>query len=457
MEFVSSLLVFLSLIENFLRLLIIFTLLNLSIKDIKFVLSFVIVTFIILFFRGFAVTPLSLFFLSFFVYVGILIKAYKKKVIISAITTGLVLMFYTLLESTLVPLQLLLYNVDLAVVIKSTLLRILFFLPQVLAMLITFFIIKKYGISFENYYNIIDDEEIAVMSDEEVDLTQEKRVSSTIFLASVFLIIQGLFIVTSNWSERLFAFFTGNSFFTSSLFINIMVIFLTLVLLYLLRYLVQTLVIQRNEIIKRVQEKNAQRLSWELRMQYHDYNHHLGMINMMLAMNQVDQAKRYLKGVVDELESVEEIVRSGNEALNALLYSKIARGNKREVPVEILLENPVCPMKVTDWDLNRIIGNLLDNAIEALEDIANDKSVKLTIKGGSDYNLFNVKTFGIVIDDEKEARIFERGFTSKGEEGHGLGLAICKQLVDRYDGKIYINKDEDKNYTAFVVLLPALG
>lgn len=457
MEFVSSLLVFLSLIENFLRLLIIFTLLNLSIKDIKFVLSFVIVTFIILFFRGFAVTPLSLFFLSFFVYVGILIKAYKKKVIISAITTGLVLMFYTLLESTLVPLQLLVYNVDLAVVIKSTLLRILFFLPQVLAMLITFFIIKKYGISFENYYNIIDDEEIAVMSDEEVDLTQEKRVSSTIFLASVFLIIQGLFIVTSNWSERLFAFFTGNSFFTSSLFINIMVIFLTLVLLYLLRYLVQTLVIQRNEIIKRVQEKNAQRLSWELRMQYHDYNHHLGMINMMLAMNQVDQAKRYLKGVVDELESVEEIVRSGNEALNALLYSKIARGNKRGVPVEILLENPVCPMKVTDWDLNRIIGNLLDNAIEALEDIANDKSVKLTIKGGNDYNLFNVKTFGIVIDDEKEARIFERGFTSKGEEGHGLGLAICKQLVDRYDGKIYINKDEDKNYTAFVVLLPALG
>ncbi|MTI58838.1 MAG: GHKL domain-containing protein [Firmicutes bacterium] len=457
MESVSSFLIFLSLIENFLRLLIIFTLLKLSIKDIKFFLSFTIVAFLQLFFRGFAVTPLSLFFLSFFVYVGILIKVYKKKLIISAITTGLVLMFYTLLESILVPLQSLLYNVDLALVVKSPLLRILFFLPQVLAMLITFLIIKKYNINLENYYNIIDDEELAVMSDEEIDLTEEKRISSTIFLASVFLIIQGLFIITSNWSGRIFAFFGENSIFNSPLFVNLIVILLTLVLLYLLRYLVQTLVIQRNEIIKRVQEKNAQRLSWELRMQYHDYNHHLGMINMMLAMNQVDQAKRYLKGVVDELESVEEIVRSGNEALNALLYSKIARGNKRGVPVEILLENPVCPMKVTDWDLNRIIGNLLDNAIEALENIANDKSVKLTIKGGSDYNLFKVKTFGVVIDDEKEARIFERGFTSKGEEGHGLGLAICKQLVDRYDGKIYINKDEDKNYTAFVVLLPALG
>ena len=53
-----------------------------------------------------------------------------------------------------------------------------------------------------------------------------------------------------------------------------------------------------------------------------------------------------------------------------------------------------------------------------------------------------------------EARIFQRGYSSKTEPGHGLGLAICKELVEIYKGAIFIEKDEEKKYTTFQVLLP---
>ena len=111
-------------------------------------------------------------------------------------------------------------------------------------------------------------------------------------------------------------------------------------------------------------------------------------------------------------------------------------------------------MKIHDWDLNRILGNLLDNAIEAIEGISGEKTVELIIEGGEENNRLEVTTYGVYLTDEVEARIFQRGYSSKEEAGHGLGLAICKELVDDYKGSININKDQEKNYTSFQVLLP---
>ena len=127
---------------------------------------------------------------------------------------------------------------------------------------------------------------------------------------------------------------------------------------------------------------------------------------------------------------MDAIVRTGNQALNALIMSKISRGKQAGVDVKIDVIRSLTPMKIYDWDLNRILGNLLDNAIEALEKVSGEKVVELIIEGGEESNRLEVITHGVYLPDEVQARIFQRGYSSKEEAGHGLGLAICKELVD---------------------------
>ena len=96
----------------------------------------------------------------------------------------------------------------------------------------------------------------------------------------------------------------------------------------------------------------------------------------------------------------------------------------------------------------------MDNAIEALEKVSGEKVVELIIEGGEESNRLEVITHGVYLPDEVQARIFQRGYSSKEEAGHGLGLAICKELVDEYNGSISIKKDREANYTSFEVNLP---
>ncbi|MFP4016926.1 MAG: sensor histidine kinase, partial [Halanaerobiales bacterium] len=117
------------------------------------------------------------------------------------------------------------------------------------------------------------------------------------------------------------------------------------------------------------------------------------------------------------------------------------------------VNNPLKPMYVLEWDLNRIIGNLLDNAIEAVERKGSGK-VELIIDSREKKNIIEVKTCGIIIPEEIRSHIFEKGYTSKDKVGHGLGLAICKDIVENYQGEINIMVSRNEEYTSFQAILP---
>ncbi|ACL68925.1 sensor histidine kinase [Halothermothrix orenii] len=322
-------------------------------------------------------------------------------------------------------------------------------------MLLIVWLIKRYNINFREGFFHLSPDEIELIGKEEVK--REKKITSTLLLALFFIIIQGMFINMYNWSRRLSHLFDIElSFFTSSEFINIIVIILSIFLIWLVQHMVGMLKIQRNEIIEKIKRKSKERLDWELRMQYHDFNHHLGMLSMMLQMDQVSAAKKYLKGMVKELGKIKKLESSGNPALNALIQSKIARGQKMGVKIDVELVNPLKGEYIPDWELVRVCGNLLDNSIEALQQLPRDteKRVKIEIDGEKDILTISVTTFGVVIPDEIKEHIFERGFTSKKEKGHGLGLAICKEITDKYQGQISIRKDEERETTTFTVKLP---
>ena len=83
------------------------------------------------------------------------------------------------------------------------------------------------------------------------------------------------------------------------------------------------------------------------------------MLYMLLQMDNIDKASEYLKGMVGEIQNVDAIIKSGSQTLNALLMGKISLAKHKDITIKIDVISRLGQMNVADWDLNRIIGNLL--------------------------------------------------------------------------------------------------
>ena len=92
--------------------------------------------------------------------------------------------------------------------------------------------------------------------------------------------------------------------------------------------------------------------------------------------------------------------------------------------------------KGDEADLTEMLGNVLDNACKAA-----NTQVKLTVKQGPNSLLISVEDDGAGVPEDKQQQIFERGIRADTyDQGHGIGLAIVRDLVDSYHGKLTVRQ-----------------
>jgi signal transduction histidine kinase len=104
--------------------------------------------------------------------------------------------------------------------------------------------------------------------------------------------------------------------------------------------------------------------------------------------------------------------------------------------------------------LIRIITNLFKNAIQAIPEEQENKSIVVAVKRLENYVNITVKDNGIGIELENREHIFEPKFTTK-TSGMGLGLGIIKNIIENYKGTITF-ETEYKKGTTFIVSLPII-
>ncbi|WP_442788089.1 sensor histidine kinase [Flavobacterium sp. SUN046] len=104
--------------------------------------------------------------------------------------------------------------------------------------------------------------------------------------------------------------------------------------------------------------------------------------------------------------------------------------------------------------LIRIITNLIKNAIQAILEEQEDKSILVAVKREGEYVHITVKDNGIGIETENTEHIFEPKFTTK-TSGMGLGLGIIKNIIENYKGTITFETEYGKG-TTFTVSLPII-
>lgn len=108
-------------------------------------------------------------------------------------------------------------------------------------------------------------------------------------------------------------------------------------------------------------------LNVTLRAQRHDFLNHMQVVGSLLEMQEYDEATRYIGRVYGDVLSVSSVLRTASPAVNALLQAKMAESERRGVLMRVQTESKWEGLPVQGWEMCRVLGNLIDNALDALK------------------------------------------------------------------------------------------
>ncbi len=197
------------------------------------------------------------------------------------------------------------------------------------------------------------------------------------------------------------------------------------------------------EIMKLASElSGVMRYVETLRIQNHEFNNKLHTISGLIQLGEYDQAVKF---ITREASARQELVsfiseRIKDPAVAAVLLGKVGRA--RELGLELEIEDNSFlsgKQKVEGTRLATIIGNLVDNAMNALKS-RSDKENKVIVSLYDDQDGMRifVEDNGAGITVEPVEKIFEKGFTTGKGDRQGLGLHLVKSFVDELKGQLKI-------------------
>ena len=157
----------------------------------------------------------------------------------------------------------------------------------------------------------------------------------------------------------------------------------------------------------------------------------------------------YLEPVYKDMMKVGKAIRTSIPAVNALLMAKMSEAAAGGTDFYVEVKSDLKSLKVEPWELCKVLSNLIDNGITALQDKEGEKKIMLDISEDRDCYIFAVSNNGPAIPEERKEAIFRQGFTTKREEGHGMGLYIVSGILKMNGGAIRVDSDERE--TVFTV------
>jgi len=205
----------------------------------------------------------------------------------------------------------------------------------------------------------------------------------------------------------------------------------------------------RAEYTKLMEELSGTRyLVDSMRANNHDFTNKLHVILGLIQMEMYDDASAYIQNItMVQRENISKVMNAVSEpAVAALLIGKIARAS--ELNVDFVLREG-CYYSSADMNLPSemlitVIGNLLDNAFDAMNespDYKEHRELMFGIYSRPGAVLITVDDTGGGIREQDMEFIFENGYSTKGE-GRGTGLYQVKTMVENFGGKIIVESQE---------------
>lgn len=234
--------------------------------------------------------------------------------------------------------------------------------------------------------------------------------------------------------------------------VAILLVIVTLAVCFsILRIRAEAFTLQKSYEALKESYKKTTDLNDTLREQRHDFLNHIQIIHSLMEMNNYKDASEYMEEIYSEIQAVGKILKTNSPAINALLQVKNNSCEGRDIDFRVIsttrLDNP----SMKPWDICGILGNLIDNAIHAAEKLDEGK-ILVSLKEDIKQYIFKVKDNGMGIPKNIAEKVFDMGFTTKGIEGQGIGLAVSKKKLKSFGGDIKFTTG--KKGTVFTFTVP---
>ncbi|BBH23252.1 ATPase [Paenibacillus baekrokdamisoli] len=204
----------------------------------------------------------------------------------------------------------------------------------------------------------------------------------------------------------------------------------------------------QNDLITKHYDE-VQNIYKQMRGWRHDYHNHIQTMKAHLALGQTDELDEYLSNLDTDLSAVDTVIQTGNVMIDAILNSKLSLIATKNISVNTKATVP-SKLRISEIDLCIIIGNLLDNAMEAClkQTTRSDRFIRVYI------GILKEQLY-ISVSNSVGGEVIKSGKTflsTKDSATHGFGLMRVDRITDKYNG--YVNRQNEEGVFATEVMLP---
>lgn len=182
----------------------------------------------------------------------------------------------------------------------------------------------------------------------------------------------------------------------------------------------------------------------EKRRQFHDVRQHYIILDGYIRSGEVEAAQKYVDALLEDTQKNGMKAYTGIQVIDFILNYKLSGIEEKAIETQMVFDVSFAPVK--DIDLCIILGNLLDNALEAAGEVPRGQGwIWLSIKTKGNIFILEIKNSCCETRKKKGGR-YETTKPDKTE--HGLGLDNVKKIVDAYDGLLEIQSSGREFYVA---------
>jgi two-component system, LytTR family, sensor histidine kinase AgrC len=200
--------------------------------------------------------------------------------------------------------------------------------------------------------------------------------------------------------------------------------------------------------------EQMEKMIFQWRSYNHDFHHHIEVLQTLLQEGNITEAQSYMASIHCEVTSNQQSFSFKQPVINALFRSKALRAEQQGIELSVESQDSILFPQLKSYDLVRILGNLLDNAMEALAiSEQKEKLVSVRYQKLLGINILNVANNGPTLNKEDQQKVLLPGYSTKSESHHeGSGLAIIYDLVHQCGGEISITSNDQQ--TTFQIAIP---
>ena len=207
----------------------------------------------------------------------------------------------------------------------------------------------------------------------------------------------------------------------------------------------------QSELIEK-QVREIQNMYRQVRGWRHDYRNHINNMKIQLSQENYDGLSDYLNELADDLDTVDTVIKTGNVMADAILNSKLNVAEKMNVQLNVKANVPeMLPM--SDVELCSVLGNMLDNAVEACGTLPEEELFMRVYIGKLKCQLYlSVQNSAGKVRKEKGSYLSTKEDASSSTKLHGYGLFRIDRVAKKYGG--YVNRQNEEGVFATELLIP---